>query len=362
MIRLRHILVALLALMVPAGAAAAHETTRSYVTLTRAGGETTLRVRIAFRDIEVAVWMDQDLDGRITWGEARGRLDAVTDYVASGLSLDAGGACSLGRTGATVSRNAAIDYLDLTLAADCPSADAPLTLRSRLFLDIDRDHRMFLTAHVAGATTTTILGNDRPQVRLDAGSGGALAAFASYFRAGVEHLMAGADHLVFLLTLILPAVTLRRYTPSRAALSVLSAVTGFTLAHALSLTAATAQILRPPPDLINALIALTIVLAAIDNLVAFLPGPRAAAAAFFGIIHGFGFASALGVLDLGGAGLATALFGFNLGIEAAQIAFVTVTLPALYVLRGGRPMLWTGSLLAAGIGTAWLYLRLMPML
>ena len=100
----------------------------------------------------------------------------------------------------------------------------------------------------------------------------------------------------------------------------LAAVTGFTLAHALTLTAATTELLRPPTDLIEALIALSIVVTAADNVRPFIPAPRAAVAAFFGTIHGFGFASALGALQLTGGGLAVALVGFNLGIEAAQVA------------------------------------------
>ena len=343
-------------------AAQAHETTRSYVTLDRDGARLAAHVRLAFRDVEVAVWLDEDLDGRITWGEVTRRLDAVTAFLTSGLSLDSGGACRLTRTSAAPSREAAIDYLDLDLAGTCPDATAPLTVTSDLFADIDRDHRMFLTAVVDGNTTTTILGSADPRVVVTAGSAGPWGAFLSYFRAGVEHLMAGADHLVFLLALMLPAVTARGGRPAAAALGVLAAVTGFTLAHALSLTAATTQLLRPPPDLINALIALTIVITAIDNLRPFLPGPRAATAAFFGIIHGFGFATALGVLNLGATGLAVALFGFNIGIESAQIAFVVVVLPALYILRGGRGLLWTGSLAAGVVGAIWLWLRLGPLL
>ena len=116
----------------------------------------------------------------------------------------------------------------------------------------------------------------------------------------------------------------------------LTAATGFTLAHALTLTAATTELLRPPADLVNALVALSIVITAADNLRPFIPAPRAAVAAFFGTIHGFGFASALGAMQLTGSSLALALVGFNLGIEAAQVGLILLTMPALYMLGGGR--------------------------
>jgi hypothetical protein len=114
--------------------------------------------------------------------------------------------------------------------------------------------------------------------------------------------------------------------------------------------------------LVEALIALSIVLTAADNVRPFIPAPRAAVAALFGTVHGFGFASALGTLQLTGAGLATALLGFNLGIEAAQVGVVLVAMPALYVLGRGRLLLWGGSAAAAAIGSWWLCTRLAPLL
>ena len=137
----------------------------------------------------------------------------------------------------------------------------------------------------------------------------------------------------------------------------LTAVTGFTLAHALTLTASATELLRPPSGLVEALVALSIVITAADNVRPFIPAPRAAVAALFGTIHGFGFASALGSLQLTGVGLATALVGFNLGIEAAQVAVVLIVMPALYVLGNGRLLLWGGSAAAGAVGSWWLWIR-----
>lgn len=351
----------ILAFLMPGldGRADAHETTRSFVSIERDARAISVRLRVAFRDIEVAVWMDEDLDGRITWGEVRRRLDAVDAYVRAGFALEAGGICELKRTGAAASVRSDVAYLDIRLAGHCPSTDAPLTVRSHLFHEIDPDHREFVQAIVGGATSSTLLSAASPSVELSGDTGGALGSFAAFFRAGVEHLMAGPDHLVFLLTLILPAVCAAG-NARRAAVGVLTAVTGFTLAHAVTLTAATTEILRPPTDTINMLIALSIMLTAADNVWPFIPAPRAAVAAFFGIIHGFGFATALGALDLTGSGLAVALFGFNVGIEAAQVGVVLITMPALFMLAGGRPLLWIGSAGAMTVGCYWLWQRLTP--
>lgn len=355
---LGRLLAAMLAMAALAGPLAAHETTRSYLLLKRGGAEVSARLRLAFRDIEVATWMDEDLDGQITWGEARARLDATISYASARLALGSGGACPLRSTGAGVSRSGALDYLDLTFQATCPDATGPIELRTSLFAEFDPSHRLFVTISDRGQETSLVVEADSESVLLDT-QGGQAGVFAAYFKAGVEHLLAGMDHLVFLLVLILPAVagpeSLRRRT-----LGVVAAVTGFTVAHALTLTAAATDLFRPPSVLIEILIALSILVTAADNVRPFIPGPRAALAGFFGTIHGFGFATALSALPLGSAGFAMALLGFNLGVEVAQVAIVLLAMPVLMMAGGGPWVLRLGSAMAALIAAMWLWQRLPP--
>ena len=347
-------LAALLATLL-AAPALAHETTRSYLALDREGAEVSARLRLAFRDIDVVAWMDEDLDGRVTWGEARARIDAATAYAAARVALDAGGACPLRPGQVGVSQSGGVDYLDMTFAATCPDGTAPIRVASTLFAEIDPGHRMFVTATDGGGTASAVVGADDGATALAPRAGGT-GAFASYFRAGVEHLLAGADHVVFLLVLILPA--LGGPDRGRRLLGVIAAVTGFTIAHALTLTAATTALLRPPAALIQVLIALSILVTAIDNVRPFIPGPRAALAAFFGTIHGFGFATALTALSLGGPGFVVALLGFNLGIEAAQVGIVLLAFPALATVGHARWVVRVGSVGAAVVAAGWLWQRL----
>ena len=354
-------LLALILLLLTSATAFAHETTRSYVRLDRTDAAIELRVRVAFRDIEVAVWIDEDLDGAITWAEVERRIDPISDYLLAGFTLDAGGPCQLKRTTTDVSNSGGIAYLDVYFQGTCPDATKPLLARSRLFTEIDPDHRMFLSAMVDGGLTTTLLSVASPDVTLSGNSGDYLASLWAYFLGGVEHLIGGPDHLAFLLVLILPAVC-NRANRRAAVMGVVAAVTGFTIAHALTLTAVLTNLLRPPSALIEALIALTIIVTAVDNIRPFIPAPRAAMAAAFGIIHGCGFATALGSLDLDGASFAVALVGFNLGIEAAQIGFVVLTMPLLYYFGAARRTLWLGSGIAGLAGLWWLWLRAAPLL
>ena len=354
---IRWLISVLLVLGLMSGMAQAHETTRSYVKLSQNGPQIDLRVRVAFRDIEVAVWIDENLDGALTWAEVQRRLDTISDYLVAGFALDGGGPCTLARSRADVSDGGGIAYLDVSFTGTCPDGTKPLVATSRLFTEIDPDHRMFLTAQIGGSTTTTLLSAASPTVTLTDQSGGYLASFATYFLAGIEHLLGGPDHLAFLLVLILPAIC-NPGMGRQAVMGVVAAVTGFTIAHALTLTAVLSNLLRPPTGLIEVLIALTILITAIDNIRPFIPAPRAAMAAAFGIIHGCGFAAALGSLDLDGWGFVAALIGFNLGIEAAQIGLVLVVMPLLYYLGAGRWVLWLGSAVAGLAGLWWIWLRL----
>ena len=153
------------------------------------------------------------------------------------------------------------------------------------------------------------------------------SGFLAFFALGFEHISYGLDHLLFLLVILLPAATAAPpaatgcRAPAGAARSrSLKILTAFTLAHGLSLALAVLGVVDLPSRLVETAIAATIVLAAIDNLRPFLPGRRWQVAFTFGLIHGLGFASALGPIDLPPLGLATALLGFNLGIEAGQVA------------------------------------------
>jgi hypothetical protein len=115
------------------------------------------------------------------------------------------------------------------------------------------------------------------------------------------------------------------------------------------------------PAFIEPAIAVTIVLAALDNVLPIFPVRRLVVAFFFGLVHGFGFASVLAELELPRADFAWALFQFNLGIEAGQLVIVAVVTAALFAFRGwpgyGRVVVGGGSAIAIAIGTLWLIER-----
>ena len=180
-----------------------------------------------------------------------------------------------------------------------------------------------------------IQGDAGPQHSLSPG----LSGFAGAFRLGVRHIAEGTDHLLFLLALLLPAPLLafcgrwsQRATVRRSLMQILRIVTAFTLGHSLTLALAAFGLVRLPSRPVEVLIAISILVSAIHAIRPIFPGREAAIAAFFGLIHGLAFASALNDLGVTGWYRLVSILGFNLGIEAMQLVVVTATLPSLLLL------------------------------
>lgn len=170
--------------------------------------------------------------------------------------------------------------------------------------------------------------------------------FAGMFQLGVEHIAAGVDHILFLLTLLLTAPVLakagrwQRQGAWRAAIwQVFTRVSAFTLGHSLALALAATGLLLLPSQPVEVLIAASVLVSALHAARPLYAGREAFVAAGFGLVHGLAFAASLSAFALDPAHLASALLGFNLGIEAVQLLVVLATVPALMLL-GATP--WFG--------------------
>ncbi len=164
--------------------------------------------------------------------------------------------------------------------------------------------------------------------------------FWGFVGAGFGHIAAGLDHLLFLLTLVVVAVFTRQdkrwwpHATGRAAVGeALRIVTAFTVSHSITLGLAAAGWFTPPSRLVESVIALSVLLAATDNLRQIFFMPRWALAGLFGWFHGFGFATPLQDLGLQGTELLAPLFAFNLGVELGQLAIVAGVLPLAVAWR-----------------------------
>lgn len=364
---IRRLLPLLLALA--AAGAQAHKASDAYLRLTPAAdGGTQLRWDIALRDLDAVLDLDSDGDARLTWAEVRAAWTAIDNLALRSLSAPG---CSWRVRDHGLEQRGDGAYAVLWLHSTCELSQVR-QLQYRLFRDDDPTHRGLLRA--GGDDASVILLDPRagavelPALQSTSASDG--RPQPSLVAEGVRHIVGGTDHVLFLLCLLLPAVM--RRTPqgwqpvqriTQAAWPVLAIVTAFTVAHSISLAVAVSGLWLPSPAFIEPAIAVTIVLAAFDNLRPVLGRRRIVVTFLFGLVHGFGFAGPLMELELSPGALAWALLRFNLGIECGQLAIVGLGLAALFALRRWRAypawVLQGGSAAAVATGVFWFAQRTM---
>jgi hypothetical protein len=329
-------------LIANAGSAHAHLASDSYLRIEiAADGQIGGQWDIALRDLDVAVGLDADQDGDITWGELRARQKEVEAYAFGRLTLARRGTpCGLNSTALQVDYHAGYAYAVLPFTAEC-AATGPLTLGYRLLFDIDPSHRGLLTVVDNGAVSTAVLTPDRADIELDRGPVSLVEQVGQFLQLGFDHILLGYDHLLFIAVLLVTAALRRNggseWTPidglGRVLVETIKTLTAFTLAHAIVLTPAVLGAVNVSGRLVQPAVAATIMVAGLDNLRPILPRLRWQVAFLFGLIHGLSFASALGPMRLPAINLAAALGCFNLGVEGGQIALALLLVPIAFVLR-----------------------------
>jgi hypothetical protein len=360
----------LAAMLLHAAPAWAHKPSDSYLTVTPGRAEIHVRWDIAVRDLEFAVGIDSDGDGRVTWGELRAARTSIRTYTLGHLALAAGGhPCVAERDGdERVVTHSDGAYVVQYLVFRCPVAATALSVDYSLLFDLDPQHRGIARLD-DGTGRVLIFDTDRRHLEAGIAAADRRGQLAAAIRGGVHHIWTGYDHILFLMALLLPAVLRRRddgvwvgVTHLRSALGdVARVVTAFTLAHSLTLTLAALGLVSLPSRLVESLIAASVILAAANNLYPLLRRDRWIAAFALGLLHGFGFAATLNDAGLSGVALLKTLFGFNAGVEIGQLTIVAIFVPLAFALRQTRAyrrlILVGGSLLIAVIASVWLVER-----
>lgn len=384
-----------LALLSPA--AQAHKPSDAYLWLQVHAQGVDGRWDIALRDLDAALDLDANRDLQLTWGEVRQRAQDINAYALARLAItvaDSSGTsrpCTLQAQAHQIDQHSDGAYLVLGFRADCAAAGG-FSLSYRLFQDMDPTHRgvtritfdkqapvSLVLDPARGATAVTPAPAATPRmaglVNASANTGdegrapdAPTVAHAGFLRAGVHHILTGYDHILFLLCLLLPSVLRRsggprdghwQALPLREVLWPLAGtITAFTLAHSITLGLASARLVHLSPRIIEPAIAITIVLAALNNLWPVVTRRLALITFCFGLIHGFGFAEVLRDLDLPRGDFAWALLQFNLGVELGQLAVVGLAVLPLYLLRQTRGylplVLGGGSVAGMLVATVWL--------
>ncbi|MGE0703099.1 MAG: HupE/UreJ family protein [Vicinamibacterales bacterium] len=283
------------------------------------------------------------------------RADAVIQILRERLRVAADGRALMPRQWSAPELLPERQSLAVRVEYESPGAPGILSVTADLF-PYDPQHQSFLNFYEDGRLMSqAILARGSPSVEYFTGTPqGTFAVVRKFVPEGVHHILIGPDHILFLVGLLLVGGTLRQ---------LLLVVTGFTIAHSITLSLAALNILNPPARFIEPAIALSIVYVGADNLlVRDGRDVRGWIAFAFGFIHGFGFANVLRDMNLPTQALGWSLFSFNLGVEIGQMFVVVIVASTLAAVRArnevaGRYLLVGGSVGVMIAGAFWFIQR-----
>ncbi len=348
----------------------AHAVSTSFVRLDvpDAAGPVGVRWDLPLHDLVWTVFIDRDFDGVVTAAEVATARATIETAVRGQIVLYRGGlACALRVEDLALTTRADQAFLSVAMIADCPHPGL-LALSGGLFMSGAASQRLLLSATRGNEQLAGTIGAEAPQWNEPARAS-AWASFERFVGEGIWHVVIGYDHIAFVLLLLLPSV-LRpvdgkwqgqtRFT--QVARDIVTIVTAFTVAHSTTLALAVTGTVHLPTQPIEVAIAASIAVAGGINLLPRLSRLRLPLALGFGLVHGFGFANALGEIDATGIALLPLLAGFNIGVEIAQLGIVALVLPLIYMARGTRwyagGVMPLGSCALGAAGVVWLLQRL----
>jgi hypothetical protein len=320
----------------------AHKSSDAYLLLNQAAPQAPIQAKlaIALRDLDrVFDTLDANNDRALSFGEIKAAMPGMESWAVNGVKLRCG-AVELSlpwRYEALEQRSDGVFVrLVATSSQPCDTQQA-VSLRYTLMQSVDADHRSVMSFQWAlGSEKAATQGSaaikpseawsDIASYKSQGAEGvsqSALATLSSFIVLGIEHIGSGADHIAFIICLVL-GLALRHWREWK---SLLITVTAFTLGHSITLISATLGWVGSP-SWVEPVIALSIAVAAAFNLVkarhAALQSPvfSAALAATFGLVHGLGFSGAMTEAQVPEGSLLWALAGFNIGVELGQLLII----------------------------------------
>jgi len=306
----------LVAVCLLAGAAVAHKGgTTGYATITVAGQT----VRSAMTLPTEGVLSDTSLP----------TLRELAAAIARHVVVSADGSACAGVPGEVRPPSPGRANVEIVVLYACAGSIGRLSIRDDTATVFGADHHTIADITWPGGATQVVFEREQREANIAVAEkqarSGTGSTLASYFGIGVEHILLGFDHVLFIIALILPG---GGFWP------LVAMVTAFTVAHSITLALSVLGIVSLPSQLVEPVIALSIAYVAFENLtLQNAPSRRWAVSFLFGLVHGFGFAGALTEVGLPTSGLVAALVGFNLGVEAGQMLIVALLLPVLLWLQ-----------------------------
>lgn len=333
--------------------------------------EGELQVRLY--DLDQALALDADGNGKLLWGELQNRESDISRYLGNDLTISRGDhdCTSIFPTPWQIDSHFNEGYLVLHVRAQC-ALTGDVKIHYTAFFNDDSQHKLLINFkhdnNASSPSENRVISIKQPEIIFSTKNGNRFTSFREFVYQGMTHIWAGTDHILFLCSLLLGSVVIRRSHHWVGKTSIRDIiihttwiVTAFTLAHSITLTATALNIVHFPSRWVEVGIALSVAFAALNNI--FPVALRLGFLTFcFGLLHGMGFAGALGELGIPADQQLLTVLAFNLGVETGQMAIVCIVLPILIAVRNSiwyaRYSITAISIVIALIAAQWVFQRI----
>jgi hypothetical protein len=350
--------------------ALAHKTSYAYLNAVVAGDSVSGKLELAVRDFDFAFFdyafgPGADRGGKANLDQLHRHEKEIAALLLEKISIGPPGApCGLKPGAISLDSHSGEDYVVLLFSGNCESLGAQLQIGYDLMFAIDPQHRALIDVRRDGVNFSGVMTPDTKVLQFNAAEKNLRDTILAYIHQGVHHIWIGYDHILFVCSLLLPAVLLRKQNKwqpvdgfAGAFWGVASVITAFTLAHSITLSAAAFGIIELPSRLVESAIAVSVAVAAINNIYPIITRRLWVVAFAFGLIHGLGFASVLSEFGLPDDRKLAALVSFNVGVELGQLSIVVTLLPFLFAARRkatySRFVMPAGSFVIAVVALIW---------
>jgi hydrogenase/urease accessory protein HupE len=339
----------LVALLGYAASVLAHTTSISYANIRVTDQSLVYTLEVSPHDLAVLLDLAGPQDPLVPWETFAAAQSRLANAIRAGIVVaNDGVVCPV--TSVDVDDTTYPEMLRLITSYMCVARPGLLTITFQLFFDLDPAHKHLGKVEYQGHLETFLLAAHLRQFTFDVAATHTESFVGhvwQFLRLGVAHILTGYDHILFLLALLLAGGRLRH---------LVKIITAFTIAHSLTLILATLGFVAPPSQVVESVIALSIIYVAVENCFMTQLTRRWIVTFVFGLVHGFGFYGILRDLQLPQQGLVVSLCAFNIGVEIGQMMIVTLCYPLLVLLarQPWRPrVVYTLSLIIGSLGLYW---------
>ena len=323
------------------------------------------KITFATQDIEAFVPLDTDADAEVSDDELGAGTRRIAQFVIKDFKVLLDGKETVAGNEYKVifdRQNNAV--IETTYPG---TSTVSIVVESKLISKLPTDHKQYITVKDVGGhelgkkmltqKANTLEINLKSSAESVESENHPTSTFIDFLKLGIEHILTGYDHLLFLFSLL---VVTRSFWPA------IKIITFFTIAHSITLALAGLNVVDIPSSIVEPLIAATIIYVGLENIIrkdTVTTKQRCVLTFFFGLIHGFGFAGVLREMGISSieTGILVPLFSFNLGVELGQITVAAIVLPLIWWLHGqermSRFLVPVGSILTCIAGSYWLFER-----